>query len=338
MDFYPQIFKRKSFHLFRGAQKLSAEELQALRGFWEALTPLDPEIKTEIQIVPESVTTCRRGAEYCILFYSEPKGDYLRNIGYIGEQIDLYLASQNIGALWFGMGKPPEARLNGLDYVIMIAIAKMPEDKFRADMFKAKRKPLDEIWRGDTLGVAEIVRFAPSACNSQPWITEQAGTELRVYRWKKPGKRGVMPIRLVSFYNRIDVGIFLFFLEICLRHEGYTFRRTLLPDNQERETTHVATYAGVIKTAEQIARIEAYEADMNEARRLLAAPPSSESSGALVEKMARLEAYYGSDDWKQDFADDEAGRLPKDLRRGVLSEDGIYNLLEQFRAWENELR
>ena len=38
-----------------------------------------------------------------------------------------------------------------------------------------------------------------------------------------------------------------------------------------------------------------------------------------------------SDEWKRDFADDEAGLLPKKLPRGVLSEDGIYNLLEEYR-------
>ncbi len=41
-----------------------------------------------------------------------------------------------------------------------------------------------------------------------------------------------------------------------------------------------------------------------------------------------LTSYYGSDDWKQDFLDDESGRLSKGLNRGVLSEDGIWNLLE----------
>jgi len=41
-----------------------------------------------------------------------------------------------------------------------------------------------------------------------------------------------------------------------------------------------------------------------------------------------LSAYYTSDDWKRDFAADEAGLLPKDLKRGVLSEDGIYDLLD----------
>ena len=42
-----------------------------------------------------------------------------------------------------------------------------------------------------------------------------------------------------------------------------------------------------------------------------------------------LNEYYGSEEWKQDLADDEAGLLPKDLKRGVLSEDGIWDLLSE---------
>ena len=44
-----------------------------------------------------------------------------------------------------------------------------------------------------------------------------------------------------------------------------------------------------------------------------------------------LNEYYGSNEWHQDYADDEAGNLPKDLKRGVLSEDGIWNLLSDCR-------
>ena len=45
-----------------------------------------------------------------------------------------------------------------------------------------------------------------------------------------------------------------------------------------------------------------------------------------------LSAYYGSDEWHADLAEDEAGRLPKDLKRGVLSEDGIYDVLSAHYA------
>ena len=44
-----------------------------------------------------------------------------------------------------------------------------------------------------------------------------------------------------------------------------------------------------------------------------------------------LKAYYASEDWLRDYADDEAGKLPKNLKRGVLSEDGIWNLLSDCR-------
>ena len=33
----------------------------------------------------------KRGQEYCILFYSEKKENYLQNIGYLGEQLDFIL-------------------------------------------------------------------------------------------------------------------------------------------------------------------------------------------------------------------------------------------------------
>lgn len=239
VDFYSQIFKRKSFHLFRNTGKLSEEDINKLKAFIDTVIPLDSSIKTEIKIVPESQTTCKRGAEYCILFYSEKKSKYLNNIGYIGEQIDLYLASENIGALWYGIGKPKEKHFDGLEYVIMIAIAKMPEDQFRKDMYSSKRKPIEEIWLGDTLGVAEIARFAPSACNTQPWITENNGQELIVYRYKKPGKRGIMPINKVIYYNRIDIGIYLLILEICLTHEGYKCERMFYEDNGDNNTEKV---------------------------------------------------------------------------------------------------
>ena len=236
MNSYDLIFKRKSFHLFRDTEELSGSDLAKIKDFIGKVKPLDPDIKTEIRIVPESETTCKRGSQYCLLFYSEKKPDYLRNIGYIGEQIDLYLAALNIGALWFGIGRVREKRIAGLDYVIMIAFAKMSEDRFRKDMFKSKRKELGEIWSGETMGIGEIVRFTPSACNLQPWFVENDGSCLKVYRYRKTGKRGMMPADMVLYYNQIDIGIFLYMLETCLGHDNYVYERTLCHDEAEEDT------------------------------------------------------------------------------------------------------
>ena len=190
----------------------------------------------EIRIVENELTTCKRGQEYCILFYSEKKVNYLQNIGFIGEQLDLYLASKNIGELWFGIGKTEETTYNGLEFVTMMGICKVPEDKFRKDMFKSKRKPVEEIWRGtELLDVANIVRFAPSSCNTQPWIVEEHVGELMVYRYKKPGKRGIMPVDKVVYQNLIDIGIFILFLDLCLEHNGIEHSIEVYDDCCENE-------------------------------------------------------------------------------------------------------
>lgn len=246
-QFYNMIFKRKSFHTFKMANVgvIEPTEIDAIMEAYQSFVPLCPEIKTRIRIVPTEETTCKRSQEYCILLYSEKKEHYLQNIGYLGQQLDFYLVSRNIGTLWFGIGKVEEQQCEGLDFVIMFAIAKVPDEtKFRKDMFKSKRKPVEEIWVGDSLpGITDIVRFAPSACNTQPWIVEHESRELKVFRYKKPGKRGIMPAEKVSYYNQIDMGIFLCFLEMCLAHEGFAYERVLYQDaGGDEEKTLNAIY------------------------------------------------------------------------------------------------
>ncbi len=245
-NLYEMIFKRKSFHLFRniGNEHISEEELKDIEEKFASLKPLAEDIKVKIKIAKKGVT-CMRGQEYCILFYSEKKDNYLQNIGYLGEQLDLYLVSKNIGTLWFGIGRAEEKQLDGLDYVIMIAIAKVDSPgKFRKDMYKSKRKELEEIWEGNNyLDIANIVRFAPSACNTQPWKVEAEAKELKVYRYRKEGKRGIMPKDLVIYYNQIDIGIFLCFMELCLNREKISYTRTVFEEeNHENETNLIAVY------------------------------------------------------------------------------------------------
>lgn len=59
---------------------------------------------------------------------------------------------------------------------------------------------------------------------------------------------------------------------------------------------------------------------------------------ALQPDIAELEAYYTSPQWRKDFEADEAGKLPKDLKRGVLSEDGIYDLLTDYQCLLDQIR
>ena len=63
---------------------------------------------------------------------------------------------------------------------------------------------------------------------------------------------------------------------------------------------------------------------------------SADSLNAIKEDVAELSKYYGSELWKLDFAADEAGRFPSGLKRGVLSEDGIWNLLSDYRELQKK--
>ena len=82
----------------------------------------------------------------------------------------------------------------------------------------------------------------------------------------------------------------------------------------------------------RIERIEHYEALLDQVtaanRRLEDALDGFRRTEAAAAELGR---YYGSREWKRDLAADEAGRLPSGLKRGVLSEDGAYDALEENR-------
>lgn len=238
---YDMIFKRKSFRRFDAALSLSNEELQKIEQQLYKLSHLVENIDIKYQIVERENTTCKRG-EYCLLVYSEKKENYLLNVGYVLEQLDLWMASENIGACWYGMGKTTERQLDGLDYVIMLAFGKGHSAEFRKDYTKAKRKELEVIWSGENLvDVANVVRYAPSACNSQPWRVFCKSDSIEIYRSTQV--RSIMPEDKRPYYNSIDMGIFLCFMDITLKNKGYEFKRVLhAKQKNDEDLIAVASY------------------------------------------------------------------------------------------------
>ena len=89
---------------------------------------------------------------------------------------------------------------------------------------------------------------------------------------------------------------------------------------------------------EQIERIKQMELRLERAATaVMELSAALDKYAAIREDIKSLSEYYGSDQWKQDFADDEAGLLPNDLKRGVLSEDGIWNLLSEAKELDERL-
>ena len=89
---------------------------------------------------------------------------------------------------------------------------------------------------------------------------------------------------------------------------------------------------------QQIARIRKMERRLDRAlaavKRLSTALDKWEET---QDDIAALNEYCGSGDWRKDFEDDEAGLLPAELKRGVLSEDGIWNLLTDCKELKDRL-
>lgn len=83
----------------------------------------------------------------------------------------------------------------------------------------------------------------------------------------------------------------------------------------------------------QLQRVRKHERIMQKAHNILSMdkiPP--ELLTKLKKMIQKLETYYESDEWKLDFEADESGILPKNMKRGILSEDGLYNLFENYHS------
>ena len=82
---------------------------------------------------------------------------------------------------------------------------------------------------------------------------------------------------------------------------------------------------------ERIRRIIEMENRCDRISRVLrAAEVRPDHLDSIRDDVQALSEYYEGSLWREDFDADEAGLLPPDLKRGVLSEDGVYNLLSEY--------
>ena len=83
------------------------------------------------------------------------------------------------------------------------------------------------------------------------------------------------------------------------------------------------------KTIERVKKMEAYFESVSAFQK---ASFQNEKLDANLEKaIQELTAYLESGQWLADYECDERGELPRDLKRGVLSQDGLYNLLDELQ-------
>lgn len=73
----------------------------------------------------------------------------------------------------------------------------------------------------------------------------------------------------------------------------------------------------------RVCRMERYYCE------LIMASKSLIKRKTIIRKKHILEEYMISGLWLKDYELDEKGKFPDSLKRGVLSEDGLYNLLSK---------
>lgn len=89
---------------------------------------------------------------------------------------------------------------------------------------------------------------------------------------------------------------------------------------------------------ERIKRIQEMEVLLDQLDELI--PETEEILDKLNESLPHLKKLldYSQSIWREDYRADERNEIPKDLKRGVLSEDAIYNLLYDYRSLAERMK
>ena len=223
MTLNEMICHRKSCRSFTNVP-VDAATIDAIKSF--PMKPLNPDIKVHWDIVPRNQVKCicPWTTPQLITICSEETEGYLENIGFLFQQMDLYLQTLGLGVCWLGMGRmnpKTTTQIEGMKFVIMLAFGYPKGDQLRHDLKRFKRKPMEQITDRTDLRL-EPARLAPSAVNSQPWYFTHHGDTIHVYCSKK-GSRLDVGIALAHLYVANE-DTFRFFKEESVSEiPGYSY-------------------------------------------------------------------------------------------------------------------
>ena len=203
------IRKRKSIRKYVKTP-LDGATLGKVRERIANISPLYPDIEYSIDIAGKTKGLFAKdvAAPHYLVFRSIEKDGAYENIGFIGQQLDLFFSGNGIGSCWLGMAKPEEKA--GMPYIISMAFGK-PDEPLHRGISDFKRKPLSEISEG-TDGRLVAARLAPSGMNAQAWFFSANDGVIRCYRKKS---------MLLDKLSRIDMGIALW--HIASESESFSF-------------------------------------------------------------------------------------------------------------------
>jgi len=229
------IRKRKSIRKF-DMTPLDTATLEMVKTHFANLSPLYPNIDYTIEIAGKTKGMFNIKAPHYLIFNSEEKEGYLENIGFIGQQLDLFLSASGLGSCWLGAAKPmskeesalsdkeepvpsdtSDKKRSTLSHIICIAFGN-PAESLHRELSGFKRKPLSDVSEGNDERL-EAARLAPSGMNAQNWYFIAEGGKIHCYVKKPNPLLGLMLGKMSS----IDLGIAI--CHIAQESESFSFTK-----------------------------------------------------------------------------------------------------------------
>ena len=243
-ELYNAIFKRKSIRDYYPTP-LDSNRNEDISKNLQSLKPMLNDIKTEFKIItPEQVTRkFNNKAPYFIAAFSEAKDAYKVNVGFMLQQMDLYLSSTGSGSCWLGIPQPTKEVIesSNLEFIILMSFGNSKEKLYRSSVSEFKRQSMSDIT--DIKGEEELlepVRLAPSAINLQNWYFTGDKNTIHAYSSKPNFLRNIVG----GSYFPVNMGIALCHLQLAAEHLG---RKTKFvfdssrDKNPPKNRTYVAT-------------------------------------------------------------------------------------------------
>jgi|WetSurMetagenome_2_1015567.scaffolds.fasta_scaffold305132_1 nitroreductase len=219
-DLFEAIFKRKSIRDY-DPTPVDSNRLEEISKNLKTLKPLLDGIKTEFKVIsPDQVTRkLNNKAPHFIAAFSEVKDAYKVNIGFMLQQIDLYLSATGLGSCWLGIPQLTKdvAESSNLHFIILMSFGNSNETLYRTSPSEFHRQSLLEITNIE--GASELiepVRLAPSAINLQNWYFTGTKNTIHAYSFKPSFLRA----KFGGSYYPVNLGIALCHLQLAAGHLG----------------------------------------------------------------------------------------------------------------------
>ena len=228
MNLEKQIYIRKSCRNYLDEEI----DMDLIHEFMKSIKLLNGGVsyRYDILTIDEVNNLARFSAPYYLAIYTDKKENHA-DMGFIFQQLCLYLQSIDIGNCWVGLASPKK---KSSDFVISIAFGK--SEQMTRDISSFKRKSLSKI--SDVEDERLIpAQLAPSSINSQPWYFKHSDDGFDVYQVKA----NFLKRQFVKKWNSIDVGIALAHMYVANEDTFEFSKKTSFDDIKGH------TYIGSIK-------------------------------------------------------------------------------------------